>query len=144
MNWSVFKFIMNQYIDVKRIADTLYLEDQTKLVIEFLVHSDQLSIIEPGGNQNMHTFLYFQYSKNSLCIIHRIWNDYISFSRIRRDKSWKNGILYVSMINTSLESRTIPRGIQLGVISIRKYSSFEYEVEKYRMSAEIFRISAKK
>ena len=40
----------------------------------------------------------------------------------------KNGILYISMINTSLESRTIPRGIQLDVISIRKYSSFDDEV----------------
>ena len=40
----------------------------------------------------------------------------------------KNGILYINIINTSLESRTIPRGIQLGVISIRKYSSFDDEV----------------
>ena len=48
------------------------------------------------------------------------------------------------MINTSLESRTIPRGIQLGVISIRKYSSFEDDVQEYRMSFEIFRISAEK
>ena len=121
---------MNQYIDVKRITDTLYLEDQTNVVIEFPVHSDQLSIIEPGGG------------KIKTCTLTYIFNipktHYVSFTGFEMNISVlaesgvtnpeKNGILYVSMINTSLESRTIPRGIQLGGTSIRKYSSFEDEV----------------
>ena len=54
---------MNQYIDVKRITDTLYLEDQTKVVIEFPVHSDQLSILNRGvksKHAHLHIFSIFQ------------------------------------------------------------------------------------
>ena len=120
---------MNQYIDVKRITDTLYLEDQTKVVIEFPVYSDQLSIIEPGGKIKTCTLTYiFNIPKTH----------YVSFTGFEMNISVsaesgvtnpeKNGILYISMINTSLEYRTIPRGIQLGVILIKKYSSFDDEV----------------
>ena len=120
---------MNQYIDVKRITDTLYLEDQAKVLIEFPVYSDQLSIIEPGGKIKTSTLTYiFNIPKTH----------YISFTGFEMNilvsaesaviNPEKNGILYVSMINTSLESRNIPRGIQIGVLSIRKYSSFEDDV----------------
>ena len=46
---------MNQYIDVKRITDTLYLEDQTKVLIELTDFSDQMSIIESGGRMKIST-----------------------------------------------------------------------------------------
>ena len=116
---------MNQYIDVKRITDTLYLEDQTKVLIEFPVFSDQVSIIESGGRMKISTTTYvFNIPKTHYIAFQGI-NTNISISAesgvIHPDK---NGILYISIINSSLETRDVPRGIQLGSVSVKKYSHF--------------------
>ena len=121
-----YNFVMNQYIDVKRIVENLYMEDQTKVVIEFPVYSEQFFIIESGQRAKISTFTYvFNIPKSH----------YVAFKGIETNISVsaesgiitpeKNGTLFITLMNMSLESRDIPRGIQLGSISIKKYSSFD-------------------
>ena len=59
---------MNQHIDVKRITDAVYIEDQSNLKLEFPVHSDSLYLLESGVKRKfLQTHVYLMSLKLITC-----------------------------------------------------------------------------
>ena len=120
---------MNQHIDVKRITDAVYIEDQSNLKLEFPVHSDSLYLLESGGKRKIFTDTCLFNIPKTHYVLFRGINTNISVTTLSEvvhpDKC---GVLVVDAINSSLEEREIPRNLQLGFVCIKKYSWFTEDV----------------
>ena len=116
---------MNQFIDVKRITDSLYIEDQSELIIELPVYTESLTLVPSGTKIKVPTSCYVFNTPVSHYVMFRGINTNISVTAISGvlDPS-KNGILFIDVINLSLEDREIPRGLKLGSLCIKKFSMF--------------------
>lgn len=114
--------MMYHYVDVNQIVNTLYCEDQTEFLIEFPVYCDQPSFISPGEKLKIPTLTYvFNIPKTHFVEFNGITTN-ISISTyngvIHPDTY---GLIYITLVNTSLELREVPKHIKLGSIKIRKY-----------------------
>ena len=116
---------MNQFIDVKRITDSLYIEDQNELINEIPVYTESLTLVSSGTKINIPTSCYVFNIPISHYVMFRGINTNISITAISGvlDSS-QNGILFIDVINLSLEEREIPRNLKLGSLCIKKFSMF--------------------
>ena len=116
---------MNQFIDVKRITDSLYIEDQSEVIIELPVYTECLTLVPSGTRIKVPTSSYVFNVPISHYVMFRGINTNISITAISGvlDPS-KNGILFIDVINLSLEEREIPRNLKLGSLCIKKFSMF--------------------
>ena len=113
---------MFHYIDVNKIVNALYCEDQTNFLIEFPVYSDQAIFITPGEKVKVPTLTYvFNIPKSHFVQFKGITSN-ISISTtsgVLHPDTY--GLVCVQLLNFSLESRDIPKSIKLGSIEIKKY-----------------------
>ena len=116
---------MKQFIDVKRITDSLYIEDQSEVIIELPVYTECLTLVPSGTKIKVPTSCYVFNMPSSHYVMFRGINTNISITAISGvlDPS-KNGTLYIDVINLSLEEREIPRNLKLGSLCIKKFSMF--------------------
>ena len=108
---------MNQFIVVKRITDSLYIEDQSELIIELPVYTESLTLVPSGTKIKVPSSCYVFNTPVSHYVMFRGINTNISVTAISGvlDPS-KNGILFIDVINLSLQDREIPCYLYLGFL----------------------------
>ena len=111
---------MNQFIDVKRITDSLYIEDQSEVIIELPVYTECLTLVPSVTKIKVPTSSYVFNVPTSHYVMFRGINTNISITAVSGvlDPS-KNGILFIDVINLSLEEREIPCNLKLGSLCIK-------------------------
>ena len=113
---------MYHYIDVNVIIGSIPIENQADVTIEFPVYSSK----EDEVKQASYTKV-----KSSTAVYNIPDTNYISFNGITTNigVSTKDGVLhhnsfgflYIDVHNSSLQVHTIPYGMKLGSISIKRY-----------------------
>ena len=95
------------------------------MIIELPVYTECLTLVPSGTKIKVPTSSYVFNVPTSHYVMFRGINTNISITAVSGvlDPS-KNGILFIDVINLSLEEREIPRNLKLGSLCIKKFSMF--------------------